>query len=62
MAVTAFSPKPPPSSVVESRVAPYVIGAARVMVSMAPREVKDGFIDSYEQVKKLWQSSVKHER
>ena len=61
MAVTAFSPKPPPRSVVESRVAPYVIGAARVMVTMAPRDVKDGFIDSYEQVKKLWQSSVKHQ-
>jgi membrane protein required for colicin V production len=61
MAVTAFSPKPPPRSVVESRIAPYVIGAARVMVSMAPREVKDGFIESYDQVKKLWGSSVKHE-
>lgn len=61
MAVTAFSAQPPPRSVVESRIAPYVIGASRVMVSLAPREVKDAFQESYEKVKKLWESTVKKE-
>jgi membrane protein required for colicin V production len=61
MAIMAFSPKPPPHSVVGSRIAPYVIGASRVMVSLAPREVKDTFCLSYEKAKEFWQSAMRKE-
>jgi membrane protein required for colicin V production len=58
-AITAFAPgsKPgaPPSAVVSSRVAPYVLDAARVLTAIAPRELKDEFASRYEQVKKIWQ-------
>jgi membrane protein required for colicin V production len=54
LALMAFSHKPPPRSVVDSQVAPYVVEASQVMVAMAPREVKDGFQRSYSEVKKLW--------
>lgn len=54
MAIMAFSPKPPPPSVAGSRIAPYVVGASRVMISMAPREAKDTFQASYDMVKRMW--------
>ncbi len=58
----AFSPKPPPESVAESRYAPYLIGAAGVIVEFAPREVRDGFLESYGKLKELWDKAVPDER
>ena len=57
---SAFTPgKSPPYAVVHSRVAPYVIDAARVCATVAPYELKDGFRKSYEQVKTIWGSALK---
>jgi membrane protein required for colicin V production len=58
MVLMAFSSSPPPRSVVRSRIAPYVIEASRVMISLAPRELKDGFHRSYEKVKKTWAEAI----
>lgn len=58
MALVAFAPKPPPRSVVESRLAPYVIDAARVLAAVAPRELRDGFHAGYEHVKKIWSDTI----
>ncbi len=57
-AFIAFAPKAPPNSVANSRVAPYVVHAARAIVAAAPREVKDGFRNSYERVKEMWSHGV----
>jgi membrane protein required for colicin V production len=55
MAIMAFSTGDrPPESVVRSRCAPYVAGAAHAMVSVAPHELKEGFRKSYGQVKAAW--------
>jgi membrane protein required for colicin V production len=62
MAMVAFSPGnrgTPPESVTESSFAPYVIEASRVLVAVAPRELKDGFATHYDQVKKIWNNAVK---
>ncbi len=59
LAVVAFAPRKPPKSVVRSYYAPYLIEAANVCVAMAPREVKDGFYESYAKVKDLWADAVK---
>lgn len=59
LGIMAFAPKSPPRSVAESRIAPYVVGAADVIVAAAPYEVKEGFRRSYEQLKKLWAETVK---
>jgi membrane protein required for colicin V production len=60
VALLAFAPgKSPPNAVVHSRVAPYVIDAARLFTAMAPHEVKDGFRKSYEQVKTIWSNALK---
>jgi membrane protein required for colicin V production len=55
MAIMAFSQgDKPPSSVVQSCTAPYVVDAARGFAALAPRELKDGFRKSYGLVKSAW--------
>jgi len=50
----AFAPSPPPRSVVESKMLPYVIDASNILAALTPHEVKDAFRDTKEKVKKLW--------
>lgn len=60
LALLAFTPgKSPPDSVVHSKVAPYVVDAARVCAAMAPHDLKDGFHKSYQQVKTIWGNALK---
>ncbi len=58
----AFSSRPPPKSVAESRYAPYLIGAAEVIAEFAPREVRDGFLASYEKLKEFWEKAGAQEK
>jgi membrane protein required for colicin V production len=59
MGIMAFQPgEQPPASVVGSRMAPYVVDAARVFASMAPHELKEGFHKTYAQVKTAWESAL----
>jgi len=55
----AFTRNPPPQSVVNSRVAPYMIEVSNVVSYLAPRELKDGFQASYEKAKKIWREVLK---
>jgi hypothetical protein len=48
----------PPASVVNSRLAPYVVDAARVFAAMAPHELKEGFRKTYAQVKSAWGNAL----
>lgn len=50
----AFSSKPPPRAVAHSRIAPYVMGAARVMAYAAPHDVRESFRGSYDKLKQVW--------
>jgi membrane protein required for colicin V production len=60
LAMLAFAPgNPPPAAVVNSRVAPYVIDAARLFAAMAPHELKDTFRRSYGQVKTIWGEALR---
>jgi membrane protein required for colicin V production len=62
-ALVAFAPgkdaKTPPDSVVDSRIAPYVIDAARAATMAAPKELRDEFMRRYEQVKRIWADALK---
>jgi membrane protein required for colicin V production len=60
LAAMAFAPKPGPLSVANSRLAPYVIDTARVLVAAAPREVKDAYQNSYDRIKQVWADTLKH--
>jgi len=52
----------PPASVIHSRLAPYVVGASRVVAAMAPHEVKEGFRKTYDRVKSAWKLGGKESR
>lgn len=58
MILVAFAPgsteAAPPPAVVHSHLAPYVIGASRVLTQLAPHDLKDEFHKRYEQVKRAW--------
>jgi membrane protein required for colicin V production len=59
MGVMAFSRGDhPPEAIVGSRLAPYVVDAARLVVSVAPHELKAGFRKSYDQVKNAWHGTL----
>jgi membrane protein required for colicin V production len=59
MAIMAFSQADrPPESIVRSRTAPYVAGAARMFAAMAPHEMKEGFRRTYEQARKAWEKAL----
>jgi membrane protein required for colicin V production len=52
MGVMAFSRgDKPPEAIVNSRMAPYVVDAARMFAAMAPHDLKEGFRRTYAQVK-----------
>jgi membrane protein required for colicin V production len=59
MAIMAFSQgDKPPSSVVDSRTAPYVVDAARAFAALAPHELKEGFRKTYGEVKAAWEKAL----
>jgi membrane protein required for colicin V production len=59
MGAMAFSHgSKPPAAIVESRLAPYVMDASRLVAAMAPHELKEGFHKTYEQVKSAWSDAL----
>jgi membrane protein required for colicin V production len=61
-AYMAFGPQVDPktvsSSVLHSRVAPYVLDASHLAVALAPMELKSSFLKQYSQVKSLLEKKV----
>jgi membrane protein required for colicin V production len=59
LGIMAFTPGDgAPQSIVHSRMAPYVVDAARVCAAIAPRELKDGFRKTYAEVKTAWDRAL----
>ena len=57
--IVAFAPAgQPPEAIVNSRVAPYVMNTAKVIVALAPYELKEGFRKTYAQVKSAWDHAI----
>jgi membrane protein required for colicin V production len=58
---TAFGAQTPAGAasgaVVNSRIAPYVLGASRLFVAVAPMDLKQSFRRYYSQVRSIWQSN-----
>lgn len=57
MILTAFPAKPLPDSVAHSRCGPYLIEASHVLAYLAPRELREGFVNTYERLRQWWQES-----
>jgi len=59
MGVMAFSRgDKPPEAIVNSRMAPYVVDAARGFAAMAPHDLREGFRRTYAQVKAAWSDAL----
>jgi len=56
----AFSPSPPPASVVDSRLLPYVIDVSDVLAALTPREIKNQFYATKDKVKQVWSAHNLH--
>ncbi len=52
--VVACSPTPPPAVVANSRVIPYLLGPSDAMAAMIPRELRDSFHQTTDQVRRMW--------
>ena len=50
----AFAPSPPPRSVVDSKILPYVIEVSDVLAAATPREIKDQFYATKDKVQQDW--------
>ncbi|MBZ5611404.1 MAG: CvpA family protein [Acidobacteriia bacterium] len=57
----AFAPSPPPRSVVESRLLPYVTDVAGVLAAMTPHDLQDAFRDTKDKVEKAWSEQASHQ-
>lgn len=55
----AFAPSPPPASVVDSKLLPYVINVSDVLAALTPREIKDSFYTTKDKVKEIWSEHSK---
>ena len=54
----AFAPNPPPRSVTESRITPYIVEASYVLAWATPHEIKDAFRETREKVKRIWREQL----
>ncbi|HEX5431461.1 MAG TPA: CvpA family protein [Bryobacteraceae bacterium] len=54
----AFTPKPVPNWMVNSRMLPYAVDASNVCASLAPNALKQGFRDGVQEVRKDWNEQL----
>lgn len=59
MLLVAFSVKPPPGSVANSFLAPYVIEFSGFLARLAPRGLHDSFFQSYDKIREVWGQPAK---
>ncbi len=54
MAANAFLPGEPPSLVVRSTLAPYLLDSSKILSNLMPKEFKQEFLKNYDKAKKAW--------
>ena len=54
MAANAFLPGEPPSLVVHSTLAPYLLDSSKLLSNLMPKEFKQEFQKNYDKAKKAW--------
>jgi len=58
VALVSFAPHPPPMGVVQSRAAPFILEAARLVIAIAPAEISGRFQSSYQEIRARWKKAV----
>jgi len=61
VALSSFTIKPMPDAVADSRFAPGMVEAGRLLAALTPKEMKDGFDKSYSNLKKFWDERIRPE-
>ena len=54
MAANAFLPGEPPSLVLHSTLAPYLLDSSKILSNLMPKEFKQEFLKNYDKAKKAW--------
>jgi membrane protein required for colicin V production len=63
VAVTlAFTPMPPPSFITDSRVIPYATRLSGLLAELAPKQIRDGFLQQTDKLKQMWMESPSKEQ
>lgn len=55
----AFTPKPLPRWIVESRVLPYAVDASNLCAELAPNGLKDAFREGLQDIRRAWDEQIK---
>jgi membrane protein required for colicin V production len=55
----AFSPSPPPRSVTDSKLLPYVAEVSSVLALMTPHDIKDAFRDTKDKARQAWSENAR---
>jgi membrane protein required for colicin V production len=55
----AFTPKPAPNWMIDSKVLPYAIEASNLCADLAPSAIKDAFKESMRDIRKTWDDQFK---
>ena len=58
----AFTPRPLPAWMLDSKVLPYAIDASNLCAALAPNALKDAFRESMRDVRKAWDEQMKKRR
>lgn len=58
----AFTPRPLPAWMLDSKVLPYAIDASNLCAELAPNALKDAFRESMRDVRKAWDEQMKKRR
>lgn len=58
----AFTPKPVPNWMVDSRLLPYAIDAGDAFSIFAPNAIKEGFAQTMSEIRKLWDEQLKKKK
>ena len=55
---SAFPVRPLERALAGSRAAPWLLGTAQVLVSLCPRELRDGFEEAYDRLREAWKKRL----
>ncbi len=58
----AFTPRPLPAWMVDSRTLPYAIDASNLCASLAPKALKEAFREGLDDIRKAWDEQLKKKR
>lgn len=59
LAISSFTRNPPPSSITQSNIAPYILEFSKLVSYMAPADMRTHFDQNYAKIKKVWDEMVK---